>query len=135
MNVGHVLVAGQRVANQHCIGTRRIERAVGLIGNLKGREFDSRVKLQRFVGTEARDMRMRMLRLAQAVAQVVGFELHVGHAPETSLPWHPLVRVAPLRWPATGPDGICGSPASTNWCCSAYCPNSGKSNMPTAGVR
>ena len=65
-----MLIAGQRMAGQHRIAAVGIERAVGLIGDLKGREFDAGIELERLVGTELDHQRMRPIRLAHAVGHV-----------------------------------------------------------------
>ena len=59
----HMLIAGQRVADQYRVAALGVERAVGLVGDLEGRERDAGIKRQRFVGTEPRD---------QAIARIVG---------------------------------------------------------------
>ena len=65
LDVGDVLVAGQRVADQHRVGALGVERAVGLVGDLERRELDAGVELQRLVGAEARHQRIaRLVRLA-----------------------------------------------------------------------
>ena len=62
----HVLVAGERVADQHRIGALGIERAVGLVGDLERRELDAGVELERLVGAEIGDGRVaRSVRLAR----------------------------------------------------------------------
>jgi len=42
-----MLVAGKRVAEQHRIGAIGVERAVGLVGDLKRRKLNASVKPQR----------------------------------------------------------------------------------------
>ena len=69
MHVGDVLIAGERVADQHRVAARGIERAVGLIGDLERREIDAGIELERLVGPETHDRRMRMVRLARAVGR------------------------------------------------------------------
>ena len=56
MNIGDVLIAGQRVANQNGVGALGVELAIGLIGNLKWRKVDTAIKPQRLVGAELRDL-------------------------------------------------------------------------------
>ena len=58
MHVGDVLVAGQRVADQHGVGALGVERAVGLVGDLERRQLDAGVEPQRPVGAEPRDQRI-----------------------------------------------------------------------------
>jgi hypothetical protein len=41
------MVAGQRVADQHRVAAVGVQRAVGLVGDLKRRELDAGVELQR----------------------------------------------------------------------------------------
>ena len=67
MDVGDVLVAGERVADQHRIAALGVERAVGLVGDLERREVDAGIEPQRLVRPEAHDRRMRLVRLAHAV--------------------------------------------------------------------
>jgi len=44
MDIGDVLVAGQRVENQDRIGAVGIEPAIGLIGDLERREVDTAIE-------------------------------------------------------------------------------------------
>ena len=67
MHVGDVLIAGERVADQHRIAALGIERAVGLIGDLERREIDAGIEPQRLVEPETHDRRMRVVGLARAV--------------------------------------------------------------------
>ena len=55
MQVGDVLIAGERVADQHRIAALGVERAVGLIGDLERREIDAGIEPQRLVEPEAHD--------------------------------------------------------------------------------
>jgi len=41
------MVAGQRVADQHRIAAVGVERAIGLVGDLKRRKLDAGIELQR----------------------------------------------------------------------------------------
>ena len=70
MDVGDMLVAGQRVADQDGVGALGVERAVGLVGDLERREVDAGIELQRLVRAEAHDQRMRIVRLARAVGGI-----------------------------------------------------------------
>ena len=75
-----VLIAGQRMADQHRIAARGIERAVGLIGDLERREIDAGIEPQRLVGAETHDRRMRIIRFAHAVGRIKrGAGLDHGH--------------------------------------------------------
>jgi hypothetical protein len=49
MHIGHMLVAGQRMADHDRIGPFRIERAIGLIGDRKWRQRDAGIQLERRV--------------------------------------------------------------------------------------
>ena len=61
-----MLVAGERMADQHRIAALGIERAVGLVGDLEWREVDAGVEPERLVRAEADDERIaRMIRLAR----------------------------------------------------------------------
>jgi hypothetical protein len=53
MRVGDVLVACQRMADEHGVGTRLVQFAIGLVGDLEGREIDAGLELQRLVRSEA----------------------------------------------------------------------------------
>ncbi len=70
MGIENVLVAGQRMADQHRIGARCIERAVGLISDLKRTEIDAGVEPQRLVRWKAHHQRVRLIRFARAVGKV-----------------------------------------------------------------
>ena len=70
MGVDHVLVAGQRVADQHRVAALGVERAVGLVGDLPGRKIDAGVEPQRLVRAKAHDQRMRLVRFARAVGEI-----------------------------------------------------------------
>ena len=64
MGIGHVLVAGERVADQDGVGAGGVERAVGLVGDLPGSERHTRIHHQRLVRAEARDRARRLVDLA-----------------------------------------------------------------------
>ena len=70
MLVDDVLVAGQRVADEHRIAARGVERAVGLISDLQRSKIDSGIEPQRIVGGKTHDQRMRIVRLARAVGAI-----------------------------------------------------------------
>src|SRR4029079_10315619 len=72
MGVGDVLVAGQRVTRQNGVRARGIECAVGLIGDLKRAELDAGIELERLVGPEAHDRRMRLVDFADAIGTIEG---------------------------------------------------------------
>ena len=64
----HVLVAGERVADQHRIGALGVERSIGLVGDLEWRKLHAGIELERLVGPEAHDKRVaRIVRLARGV--------------------------------------------------------------------
>ncbi len=77
IDVGDVLVARQRVADENGVRPRSIERAVGLVSDLKRREIDTAIEMQRLVGAETHNLRGRMIRLT-SVACVLN-RLHVNH--------------------------------------------------------
>ena len=88
IDVGDMLIAGQRVADQDGVVARRIERAVGLIGDLERREIDAGVQPQRLVGAETHHQRTRIIRLAGAVGRIkrrAGFHHHSHPAPANRL--------------------------------------------------
>src|SRR5262249_47832192 len=70
MVVDDVLVAGQCVADKHGVAARRVERAIGLIRDLKRRKIQSGIEPQRLVGAKAHDRRMRIVRFARAVGKI-----------------------------------------------------------------
>jgi hypothetical protein len=69
----HVLIAGQRVTHQYRIAARGVERAVSLVRDLKWRDGNAGVELQRLVGAKAHDKRLpRIVRVTgQAFASRV----------------------------------------------------------------
>ncbi len=67
MHIGDVLIAGQRMADQDCVGAIGIELAIGLIRNLERREIDAAIEPQRLIGAEMRDRRTRMIHLMRPV--------------------------------------------------------------------
>ena len=82
MDVGDVLVAGEGMADEHGIGTRGVERAVGLVGDLERRQFHAGVELERLVGAEPGDLRRRIVRLlaaAFASRRLVSQRLDIDH--------------------------------------------------------
>ncbi len=87
MDVGDVLIAGQRMADQDGVGAIGIELAIGLIGDLERREIDAAIELQRLVDAELRHQRTRMVRLMRAILGMdrgTCYRLHVRH-PGTEL--------------------------------------------------
>jgi hypothetical protein len=65
-----MLVASERVADQHRVAALGVERPVGLIGDLQRAEIDAGVKPQRFAHRKAYDRRMRRVRFARAVGEI-----------------------------------------------------------------
>ncbi|MNC99193.1 hypothetical protein D3C83_173940 [compost metagenome] len=55
MNLRDVLIAGQRVAHHHRVGTIGVERAVGCVSDLKWRKLYAGVELERLVDAENGD--------------------------------------------------------------------------------
>ena len=47
------------MTDEHRIGSRRIERAVGLVGDLKRCKLNASIELERLIETKPRDLRMR----------------------------------------------------------------------------
>ena len=72
MVVDGVLIAGQRMADQHGIAALSVQLAVSLIPDLQRPEVDPGIQPQRIVRREAHNQRMRMVRLAPAVGQIEG---------------------------------------------------------------
>ena len=54
MGMGEILVAGERVADQHRVRARGVQGAGGLVGDLEGRELDAGIGAQRRVDAERR---------------------------------------------------------------------------------
>ena len=67
MHIGDVLVAGQRMADQHRVGAIGVELAIGLVGDLERGEIDAAIEPQRLVGAELRDLRTRMIDLVRPI--------------------------------------------------------------------
>ena len=65
MDIGDMLVAGQRVADQHDVGLRRIEHAVGLVGDRERRELGAAIELERLVRRKMHDLALRVGDLRQ----------------------------------------------------------------------
>ena len=75
----HVLVAGQRMADQHRVAAGGVERAVGLVGDLERRQRHAGVELERTVGAEPCHLRIaRSVGLAGA-SHCIGYEIGVAH--------------------------------------------------------
>ena len=55
MHAGDVLVAGERMADQHRVAARRVERAVGLVGDLERAQLDAGIELERLVRAKMSD--------------------------------------------------------------------------------
>jgi hypothetical protein len=63
-----MLVAGQRVADQHCITARSIKGAVGLVCNLEWGQFDAGVELERLIRPKMGDKRIvRLIRFPRSI--------------------------------------------------------------------
>src|SRR4029079_17632602 len=67
MNVGDMLVASQRMADQDRVAARSVERAVGLIRDLKRCQVHAGIEPQWFVSAETNDQRMRLIRFTHTV--------------------------------------------------------------------
>src|SRR6516225_497495 len=70
MNVGDVLVAGKRMADQDCVAALGIELTIGLVGDLKWSEIDAGVEPQRLILAEAHHRRMRIIRFPRALGGI-----------------------------------------------------------------
>jgi hypothetical protein len=80
MNVGDVLIAGERVADQHRVAALGVERTVGLVGDLERGEVDAGIEPQRLVHAEAGNERMRMVGFARAIGGIKhNVEIGVDH--------------------------------------------------------
>ena len=63
IGVGDMLVAGQCMADQHGVGLGRVQRPVGLVGDLERRQEHAGIELQRPVRTEAQHRAGRVVGL------------------------------------------------------------------------
>ena len=70
MNVRHMLVARQGVADEHCVGLRFVQRPIGLIGDGEGGEIDARVHGKRLVSAEMRHLALGRIDFPQS--QITG---------------------------------------------------------------
>ena len=70
IGAGNMLVAGQRVANQDGVGMVGVEFAIGLVGNLPGRDRRAGVEGKRRVRAETHDEARRIVGLAAAQARL-----------------------------------------------------------------
>ena len=78
MGIGHMLIAGQRMADEDRIGLGRVQRAIGLIGDRQRAQAHARVHLERLVGTKADDETMRRVRLEMAHRSLVRDDRQAG---------------------------------------------------------
>ena len=101
MGVEHMLIAGERMADQHGVGALGIERAVGLVGDLEGAKVNAGIEPQRLVGAEAHDRRMRLIRLARAVGSNQRGS-HVNHTLQQPCPCRDLIALATANRTAVG---------------------------------
>ena len=82
MDIGDMLIAGQRMEDQNGIGTFRIELAVGLVRDLERRKIDAAIKPQRPIYAERGHQRTRMIRLVRSLLGMdrrTWYRLHVYH--------------------------------------------------------
>ena len=100
MDIGDMLIAGERVADQHGVRALRIQRAISLIGDLERREFDACVELERLVRTEQDKRRARPVRFADAIRRIVfcGRPNAVHHCARQSLNIGDCSHIRPLSW-------------------------------------
>ena len=70
MQIGNMLVAGERVADQHRVAALGIKRAISLIADLEWSKIDAGIECQRLVHAEAHDEGMRIVGLARAVGGI-----------------------------------------------------------------
>ena len=68
--VDHVLIAGERVADENGIAALGVECAVGLVGDLQRGKIDAGIQAQRIVRAKAYDQRMRLIRFARTVGKI-----------------------------------------------------------------
>ena len=65
MDIGDMLIAGQRVTDEHEVRLVRVQRAVGLVGDAEGRERLAAIERQRIVLAEMHDLALRIGDLRQ----------------------------------------------------------------------
>ena len=78
VDVGDVLVAGQRVADENGVGAVGVELAIGLVGDLPGSQRGARIEGERLVRAEARHRARRLVGLSQALGGYFGDMVHRG---------------------------------------------------------
>jgi hypothetical protein len=61
--VGDMLVASERMADQHRIAAVGIGRAICLVGDLEGAEIDTGIEPERLLFPKDRDWGVRLIRL------------------------------------------------------------------------
>jgi hypothetical protein len=80
MQVGHVLVAGERVAHQHRIGAIGIQGAIGLVSDLQRAELNAGIEFERPVRPKTGQRGVvRLVRLARCIRRLaraaqIGFD-------------------------------------------------------------
>src|SRR5262249_20192802 len=67
MLVRHVLIAGERVADENGVRSLAVEHAISLIRDLEWRKLDTGVELQRTVSAKVHDLRTRVFGFADAI--------------------------------------------------------------------
>ena len=72
-----MLITGEGMADQHRVAALRVERAIGLIGDLKGGEIDAGIEPQRLLPPEAHEQRAGIIRLVRA-ARGINFDAENG---------------------------------------------------------
>jgi hypothetical protein len=65
MDIGDMLVAGERVADEHQIRLRRVQFAISLIGDGEGCEAGPAIERQRLMRREMHDLALRIGDLRQ----------------------------------------------------------------------
>src|SRR5262249_25673701 len=69
MDIGHVLVAGQRVADEHEVRLIRVQRAIGLISDGERHKLLAAVERQRIVEMDDLALRIGDLRKSNGMVQ------------------------------------------------------------------
>src|SRR4029453_6692354 len=70
MNVGDVLIAGQRMADENEIRLRRVELAIGLIGDGERRKLSAAIERQGLGRRKVHDLALRVRDLRQPQGMV-----------------------------------------------------------------
>ncbi len=92
----HVLIAGERMANQHRVGALGVERAVSLVGDLERAKRNAGIEFQRFVSPEIGNSGVaRMVRLARHIRFTRARQIGLDHVASRSQHRAQIVNASP----------------------------------------